>query len=186
MVEAHLHYGQKYRKKRKGWSFNILFKGTTTMAWGFFLSHPFFKVLCRSLAYNMDVGEHTQITMAKWRITTVTVQQTDTSGPELILPFCWRMSCEHGLLYCFLITGYQLLFMVGTWDWDLEGSNLFFSLAFTLFHGRNLFLVLVPKMINKDHSIGFITWISRSMSLFCELLRGGGTLSTRPWTVGDF
>lgn len=64
--------------------------------------------------------------------------------------------------------------MVGTLDWELESSNFFSSLAFTLFHGANLFLVLVPKMASKDHRIKFITWTSSSMWPYCELLQKEG------------
>lgn len=64
---------------------------------------------------------------------------------------------------------YELLFMVRILDWELENSNFFSSLASTLFQGTNLFLVLVPKMLNKGNTTEFLTWICNPMPVYCEL-----------------
>lgn len=80
------------RKNRKGLGSNILFKGIATTARRLFISHSFLNVLCTSQAYSMDFGEHIQITTANWRITTMSVHQIDTSGPELILSFHWSIA----------------------------------------------------------------------------------------------
>lgn len=59
--------------------------------------------------------------------------------------------------------------MVRTLDWELEDSNFFSSLAFTLFEGTNLFLVLVPKMLNKGNATELLTWMCNPMPVYCRL-----------------
>lgn len=98
----------------------------------------------------------------------MSVYQIDVSGPELILsPPHWKMSHHHDLIYCFLTIEYELLLMVRTLDWELEDSNFFSSLASTLFQVTNLFLVLVPKMLNKGNMTELLTWIWNPMPVYC-------------------